>query len=310
MACDAPLSIKYDPPIQDGKGGFIYYFPADCGKCIPCLIKRKSQWSYRLVEQMRVSFSAYFVTLTYDNSHLPYGDFNAIGNKNDHRHFMKWLKYYDDPERLAKRDHISINEFNRATNDKGKISYYGCLEYGDENKRPHMHYILFNVRDTDSIGSAWAEQIKIKPKVYKPGFSYGRIQIDDCNVNTIDYVLKYMVKERGDYDDSMEKERSWMSKGLGNITTPEFVRYINEERGNVVVSQRGTKVALPRYFRKKYVSEEASKKKAAYIAEYVKKQDEKIKRMVEGQNGNYDEYIAKGKDNRLNNLKKRKHRSL
>jgi len=110
MACDSPISIKYNPPISDGKGGFIYYFPADCGKCFNCLKKRKQQWSFRLTEQMRESFSAYFVTLTYNDDNLPWSDYASTANVEDHKNFIKKLKKLETKKELNKRKEVSLSD--------------------------------------------------------------------------------------------------------------------------------------------------------------------------------------------------------
>jgi len=103
MECDAPVSIKFNPPKPDGKGGLIHYFPAGCGKCLPCLTKRKAQWAFRINEEARKSISAYFITLTYDDAHLPLGDGVSTVNKQDHFNFIKHLKLLERNEVLEKR---------------------------------------------------------------------------------------------------------------------------------------------------------------------------------------------------------------
>lgn len=277
--CDAPITIKYNPPLLDGKGGFIYTFPADCGKCLPCLKKRKQQWSFRLTEQMRESFSAYFVTLTYDDANLPWGDYAPTGTTYDHERFIKNLKFKEQQKILNKRDAISLEELNRKKNGikttekylnedgtigqrRKKLQYYGVLEYGDLTARPHYHYILFNVVDTANIYEAWG---------------LGRVQIDECNVNTIDYVLKYMIKDPEEKSQEHRmKEKSFMSKGLGGFALDgELRRFIKRPEANFVINQRGHKVSLPRYYRKKFLTEEEQINKNLYISgEILKKQIE------------------------------------
>jgi len=259
MACDSPLSIKYNPPIPSSSGGLIYYFPADCGKCLPCLIKRKAQWSYRMVEEMRISSSAYFVTLTYEEKNVPWAEEGYTVNKNDHFAFIKELKRLEKPKQLKQRNYISEHElykFRTGQSSGQKLKYYGISEYGDRLGRPHWHYILFNVRDIDNIRSAWA---------------LGRVQVDDCNINTIDYVLKYMVKDHsGNTHIERERELSFMSKGLGlNIADQQFQQHIKQEHANQVLNQRGSKVALPRYYRKKFLTEAERLKKGTYIAKQM-----------------------------------------
>lgn len=275
MACDAPLSIKYKVPLNDGKGGWIYYFPADCGKCLKCLIKRKAQWSYRLVEEANNSFSAYFVTLTYEDRYLVRTDFGNTVNPADHKQFIENLKLYETPEMLDYRPY-STEEIFRKDNgiqEIGKLKYYGVSEYGGQTGRSHWHYILFNIRDTSSIGMAW---------------NLGRIQIDKCNINTIDYVLKYMIKDHSnEFYDNRIKERSYMSKGLGICAINKQIEsYIKAPDANLLVNQRGQKVALPRYYNKKFLTEEQRREKGKYIASEVARQkDEKYNETIrQGQN--------------------------
>jgi len=267
MACDAPITIRYKEPIPDGKGDFIWSFPADCGKCLKCLLKRKAQWSFRLVEQKRVSFSSYFVTLTYNDKHLPMGDGVSSINKNDHKEFIKKLKEYEKPKNLEVRSYISKEELERkkiGIKDRGKLAYYGVSEYGDQFGRSHWHYILFNVRDINNIDRAWFTTVRNdQTGEYEPGEQKGNIKIDECNINTIDYVLKYMVKDHSASDyEGRSKEVSFMSKGLGiTYVDQEFIDYINREDANQVMNQRGSILPLPRYYRKKFVKEENVQKK-------------------------------------------------
>lgn len=307
--CDAPIPIRYNPPLLDGKGGFIYSFPADCGKCLPCLKKRKQQWSYRLTEEMRDSFSAYFVTLTYDENNVPWADYKMTANVDDHKQFIKRLKYFEQTKILNKRTEISKEEYNRKKEgikttqiylqDDGnigqrrkKLEFYGVIEYGDLTKRPHFHYILFNIQDVESIAKAWEK---------------GRIQVDECNVNTIDYVLKYMMKDPAEkVKDAIQPEKSFVSKGIGNrAITGELKRYIKTPEGNMVINTRGSKVALPRYYRKKYLTEEEAKAKNLYIAssiEQKQKEEEETARKY-----GYDIGLKQhnAKNARLNEIKRR-----
>jgi len=320
MACETPTWIKLDKPKYVG-GQWQYAFPADCGKCIVCLQKRKRQWSYRLMEEKNVSFSSYFVTLTYTNEFVPYGDNGYCANSNDHKEFIKWLKYYENPIRLSERKEMSMEEYRRSlyhVHEIGDLRYFGIIEYGDLGDRPHWHYLLFNVVDIDNISRAWSTQLCSSPRgyhkaaEYTPGVSKGRVDIDECNVNTVDYVLKYMMKhemEKQNYD--RQEERAFMSKGLGlRVATDEFVRHIRLPQNNQVLNARGTKVPLPRIFRKKFLSD----------AENDAKQRFTISMALEKKKEKEAEIIKKGQDieavrvstinSRSNALKNRRRRTI
>lgn len=307
MACDSPLTIKYKEPIPDENGGFIWSFPADCGKCLKCLIKRKAQWSFRMVEEQRMSFSSYFVTLTYEDKYLPWGDGKSSVNINDHKEFISKLKESEKPKNLALRPGISAEELKRANNnikETGRLKYYGVSEYGDLKGRIHWHYILFNVRDIDNIINAWTVTLRDSEGNKYNGSPKGKVQIDECNVNTIDYVLKYMVKDHsGQEYETRSKERSFMSKGLGiGYVNDEFIDYINRVDGNTVMNQRGREIPLPRYYRKKFVKQENVQKKNLYINQKIN-ESERIEEKKHGKD--YDKKVALSKDRRNHLLKNR-----
>jgi len=297
MACDAPITIRYKTPIPDGKGGVLYTFPADCGKCLKCLTKRKAQWSFRMTEEKRISFSSYFVTLTYEDKYVPRGGNGFTINKNDHFKFIKNLKELESEKSLALRSEISQEEYDRRylkIPEIGKLKYYGVSEYGDENGRSHWHYILYNVRDINNVDAAWGK---------------GLVYIDECNVNTIDYVLKYMIKDHSQTDyENREKEVSFMSKGLGiTYVDQEFIKYINREDANQVMNIRGGIIPLPRYYRKKFVKEENAEVKNRYIAAQIEKS---ILQEEKKYGDDYDKLLKLSKDRRQYLMKMRQKRNV
>lgn len=89
-----------------------------CGKCLGCKIKKRSEWSMRCIHELTQHEKACFLTLTYDDRHLP-TDFRV-----HKEHLQKYFK------RLRK-------------NDKRPFKYFACGEYGDMFGRPHYHAILF-----------------------------------------------------------------------------------------------------------------------------------------------------------------------
>jgi len=319
MECDNPYYVKFDPPkVEDGQ--LVYGFPAGCGKCLICLQKRKKQWSFRLQEEQADAFSSAFLTLTYNDRYLPQGDNGPTGNRLDHKHFIKWLKYYENPIRLKRRKIISEEELERKRlgifEDK-RLKYYGIIEYGDQFGRPHLHYIIFNVKDWNNVKLAWSSQqnlgTKTKP-IYYPGESMGRTEVDECNPNTIDYVLKYITKHDpsdGDFEDK-EKELSFMSKGLGaGYINPGTLRHIQQPDGNMVVNRRGFKTALPRYFNKKFLTEKERNNKSAYIRREVEKSQERDYKDALRRGVSYDDVQAKAKAQRFNNqISRTKNRDL
>lgn len=57
-----------------------------CGRCIGCRLERSRQWATRLMHEAQMHPSASFVTLTYDDPHLPRGASLQLD------HLQKFLK--------------------------------------------------------------------------------------------------------------------------------------------------------------------------------------------------------------------------
>jgi len=207
------------------------------------------------------------------------GDHGSTSNKNDHFQFIKQLKELETSEALSLRKTISKEEQQRSDfgiHEIGKLKYYGVSEYGDQKGRSHWHYLLFNVVDADNIRLAWSNAVYKEDNPTDYSDSKGRVDIDpDVNVNNIDYVLKYMVKfKTGNEYENKERELSFMSKGIGvSIADSEFCRHISQAQNNQVTNTRGLKIPLPRYYRKKFLTDEQRLKKNKHIASEMERQE-------------------------------------
>ena len=95
-----------------------------CGHCVGCSSDISRDWSYRMLMEKEMSKNAWFLTLTYDDEHIPK---NHQLSKEELDTFIKKLRnfYYD----LGLKD----------------IRYYACGEYGSKSARPHYHMIVYNL---------------------------------------------------------------------------------------------------------------------------------------------------------------------
>ncbi len=174
MQCLHPVKIRLSDE-QRAKRYELLDFPLDyriathmyvpCGKCEACLVNRRSQWTFRLKQEMRDCQSAYFITLTYDEENIPLKKKNGLVLpyvcKRDVQNFLK---------RLRK----SIYPF--------KIRYYVVSEYGPKYFRPHYHMILFD----------FPNELKNKLHDYlENAWNNGFIRVDPVNDARIHYVTGY-----------------------------------------------------------------------------------------------------------------------
>lgn len=208
-----------------------------CGKCPVCVSRRTSQWSFRLMQQDKVSKSSVFLTLTYDTDNVPITKKGFMSlSKKDLQNFFK---------RLRKSQHISKEDLEKGYG----IKYYAVGEYGSHYKRPHYHVILFNA-DILKIEKSW---------------KHGSIHLGSVTGASVGYTLKYIskpVKITGDWDDR-QKVFSCMSKRLGaNYLTKSMVKWHKDDVENrcYVNVGDGKKAAMPRYFKEKIYDENEREK--------------------------------------------------
>lgn len=104
-----------------------HYVDIPCGRCIGCRLSNSKQKADRAVLELQYSSSSYFITLTYDDDHVPTAKTTCPDtgeplevltlNKKDLQDFWKRLR--EDIERKGGK----------------KIRYIACGEYGDHTLR-------------------------------------------------------------------------------------------------------------------------------------------------------------------------------
>lgn len=295
-SCDSPLSIKLTEE-KAAKYGF-NYVPQGCGKCYNCKYRRISGWSFRLQEELKVSNSAYFITLTYDTHHVPItsGRYPMTLKKSDLQGFFKRLRYYDS------EFYSNYCKKTKRLQKPKKIKYYACGEYGgSKRKRPHYHGILFNVVDVNSIYKAWATAIV--EKGITVGFHpYGSIDVDpDVNQKNIEYVLKYICKDDQGIgkakNDLRKPEFSLMSKGIGKDWITKSIETFYNNRLDIayILREDGVKISMPKYYVNKLYNENTKEDRVPYIKRGVEEREAKS-RLSE-----LDKVAGKKYRNHLNN---------
>ena len=177
VPCYRPLRAWQSPA-----GGAVVFSPSSqypnplelpCGQCIGCRIRRAEEWATRCVHEASLHDDNCFITLTYDDDHLPW---DGSLNKEHFQKFMKRLRFHFRPK---------------------TIRYFACGEYGEQLSRPHYHALLFN-HDFDDK-ELWSSRDDIKTyvsetleKIWPFGFS----TIGEVNWETAAYCARYTTKKR------------------------------------------------------------------------------------------------------------------
>lgn len=216
MQCTAPILLKPS-----------YRFPAGlevpCGKCLACRKAHAREWAMRICHEVDYWKYSYFITLTYDNEHLP--EHGSLRRD----HLQKFFK------RLRKE---IKNE---------KLKFYGCGEYGSRFLRPHYHIILMaNIESiVDSVKNCW---------------QFGLIHFDIVNVYSAQYVAQYQDQKLNGkmaeyvYTDSLRLPPfQCQSQGLG-------YKYAMDNKAALVshmeVRTKDVVSSIPRYYKRKLVDSE------------------------------------------------------
>ena len=186
-----------------------------CRKCIGCRLDYSRRWANRCMMEAMKHDENWFLTLTYDNLHLPIGKYgNATLSPDDLTNFMKRLR----------------KKFGDG------IKYFACGEYGSQTMRPHYHLILFGLHIDDISEWFKLEQdgkviaIKKKSKTGEDLFnsqtirkvwSKGDIYLGSVSWNSCNYVARYVLKKQQQQDETphqklgIEKEFLRMSRRPG-----------------------------------------------------------------------------------------------
>lgn len=233
MSCLTPLTVLKKSRKVRSWANIARLVP--CGKCPNCLKARANAWAFRLYNEMKVSETASFITLTYEDVPLSPSGIPTL-KKKDFQDFMKRLRKIND----------------------GKIKYYACGEYGGISARPHYHLVAFNV---DSFIINYSDILAQK-------WCHGQVHIGSVGMASIRYVTGYVCKagmvdeslvdvETGEiFEDDRLPEFSLMSKNLGlSYLTPAMWKYHVNGLISFCTLPGGQLIALPRYYRDRIFSE-------------------------------------------------------
>lgn len=241
--CQRTIQIKNDGANSTTTG---LYNTVPCGRCSHCLKTRIQDWVFRLKQEKKVSKNAYFVTLTYDDQHIPQNNGYYTLNKRHTQLFMKKLRY------------------NQAKLTDDKIRYYLVGEYGSKTQRPHYHAIMFNLHDPQLVHDTW---------------QYGQItQADQLKHDGgLIYCTSYILGRK--YNDFREPEFNTQSQGLGkNYLTPQIIKWHKEDLTRCYVQDGAYKKPMPRYYRKKIYTDAELEYLNAYKQHMA---DTKIDRLIQ-----------------------------
>ncbi|AXH77008.1 MAG: replication initiator protein [Microviridae sp.] len=131
----------------------------------------------RAMHEKQLHSASCFITLTYDDRHLPEGGSLSM---DDYQRFMKRLRH----------------RFGAG------IRFMGCGEYGDETDRPHYHIVLLNCDFPDrkylkssNSGLPLYSSLELERLWSENGELLGHCNIGNVDFDSCAYVARYVMKK-------------------------------------------------------------------------------------------------------------------
>lgn len=278
MACYHPKPawmLKYDHP---GKPEFTKPANAEkhpekwkeitipCGQCIGCRLDYSRQWATRITEEMKLYPENYFLTLTYDDDHLPWKE---VINKETGElitHCTLVPKHMTEFMKKLRRN------YEYHTGWQG-IRFFGAGEYGSQTERAHYHIAILNMpiapEEMKKIGNnKQGDELFECPRISEI-WGKGFVTIGALTWQSAAYVARYITKKQMGKNSkdwyqkmAMEPEFTRMSRnpGIGMpaiMGNPERLQKIIDEDKIRVTKKNGTlDNKIPKIFNQAYRSME------------------------------------------------------
>lgn len=176
MSCESQLEayrpalggpVVFKPP-TNGRAYTPIQIP--CGQCILCRLEHARQWAVRITHEAQLWDQSSFITLTYDDEHLP--NHGSL----DYSHLQKFWK--------------------RLRKTLGPLRYYAVGEYGDNTLRPHYHACVFGHAFTENrLILRTAPTMLWTNQQLNDAWGMGHVSVGALTFQTAQYTASYVTKK-------------------------------------------------------------------------------------------------------------------
>jgi hypothetical protein len=143
-----------------------------CGQCIGCRLERSRQWAVRCMLESSLYDENCFLTLTYDDEHLP-------------------------PDRSLHVEHFQLFMKRLRKKFGSGIRFFHCGEYGDQFSRPHYHALIFNFDFPDKKPHSKNHDgtVLYTSDLLSDLWPFGYVLIGAVTFESAAYVARYVTKK-------------------------------------------------------------------------------------------------------------------
>lgn len=221
-----------------------------CRKCVGCRLAKAREWANRSVMEQLYHQESWFLTLTYDDDHMPRsypvdfatGEIISVHGTLVKRHvqdFLKRLRFNSDQQ----------------------FRYFMAGEYGTQTYRPHYHLLLFGLRlnDLSVISQNFAGQPYFVSDLIQKCWPDGIHILGPVTWQSASYVAQYTMKKATHGFDprfykaaAIQPEYQSMSlkPGLGRQYYDDHPDLFDYACFSVSTPQGGRRVYPPEYFKR------------------------------------------------------------
>lgn len=225
-----------------------------CRHCVGCRLAKSRDWANRVVLEQLYHDESWFLTLTYDDEHLPpaYPTDPATGEilsvhaslvKHDLQCFFKRLRKYS-------------GQF---------VRYFASGEYGSSTYRPHYHAIIFGLHldDYEVVSHGFDGTPYYTSDFVAKCWPYGNHILGKVTWQSAAYVARYTVKKATHGFDlryyaaaGIEPEFQVSSRrpGLGRRYYDDHPELFDYSNFSVRTPYGGRKMYPPEYYRRLYAA--------------------------------------------------------
>lgn len=166
-----------------------------CGQCMECRIKHSRELAQRALAESTLHEENYFITLTYDDEHLPVRP--SISRQDLQPGVFGYLKR-DDLDNFIKNLRRWV-EYHHGED----FMVFPCGEYGSKTGRPHFHLLCFGLSLKKYGQLEYLKNVTFQGKSYtyltspiiQEKWGKGFITIGNVEWDSCAYVARYVTKK-------------------------------------------------------------------------------------------------------------------